>query len=238
MQRIVAEIATMRGCIPLTDQLIIGHGSGSFGHVEARKYNTIQGVSTAEDWLGFTKVAHAASELSQLIFAEFAVAELPVMRFQPSASVIANNGTIQFMNTDTMTQALEHNIIPLIHGDVAFDNQLGGTIVSTETIFTYLVQKLNVGKIILLGEVDGVLDNDDQVIPQITPESVSDITSALGGSSGVDVTGGMYQKVMDMLHLIQLKPDLEIIIANGRIPNLLTEIMCNRMPIGTKIFSG
>lgn len=236
IQRLASEIGIVRESSP--EHLIIGHGSGSFGHVEAKKYNTMNGVTREEDWLGFVKVAQAASQLSQLIFTEFVGAELPVMRFQPSASILANGGIIQSMNTDALVNALNHKLIPLIHGDVAFDIQRGGTIVSTETIFTYLVQTLKVDRIILLGEVDGVLDSNGKLIPTITPDSVTEIKSVLGGSDGVDVTGGMYQKVMDMLKLIATRPELEIIIANGKTPDLLIDIIRDRRLMGTKIFAG
>ncbi|MDP1544580.1 MAG: hypothetical protein Q8L87_01060, partial [Anaerolineales bacterium] len=34
--------------------LILGHGSGSFGHVAAKQHGTREGVKTREQWLGFT----------------------------------------------------------------------------------------------------------------------------------------------------------------------------------------
>ena len=37
-------------------KILIGHGSGSFGHHAARKFGTRQGVSTPEDWQGFQEV--------------------------------------------------------------------------------------------------------------------------------------------------------------------------------------
>jgi len=49
-------------------QLILGHGSGSFGHVPAKKYGTRIGVSTSEEWQGFWEVwkdAHGLQALSQ-----------------------------------------------------------------------------------------------------------------------------------------------------------------------------
>lgn len=237
MHRIAAEIHQIIECAPSDQQLIIGHGSGSFGHIEAKKYNTINGATSKNDWLGFTRVANAAAELSQLVTTECVNVNLPVMRFQPSASIKAQNGDIIAMNTKLFTRAVAHGLIPMIHGDVAFDSVRGGTIVSTETIFSFLVKELDISRIVLLGEVDGVLDTQHNLIPHITPKTLAQFESALKGSSGVDVTGGMYQKVMDMLELVKINPDLKIIIANGKIPDMLQQIICENESIGTCISS-
>ncbi|MEA3340385.1 MAG: uridylate kinase, partial [Chloroflexota bacterium] len=44
-------------------RLVIGHGSGSFGHWAAKPYGTRQGVSTPEQWRGYAEVAAAAARL-------------------------------------------------------------------------------------------------------------------------------------------------------------------------------
>ena len=140
-------------------RIVVGHGSGSFGHFEARKYNTIQGVRTTEDRMGFARVGAVASELSQLILAEFLAAGLPALRFQPSAMQVARNQALVRLETRPLILALEQQLIPVVCGDVTLDEELGGTIISTETLFARLVAPLGVENIILLGEVDGVLDH-------------------------------------------------------------------------------
>ena len=218
-------------------KLVIGHGSGSFGHVEAKKYDTIHGVNDAHQWLGYTKVACAASELSQLVWSEFVDNDLPVIRFQPTSSLEAHDGIVQKLDTQSIETALANHLIPLVHGDVAFDTKRGGTIISTESLFQYIIQKITVQQIILLGEVDGVFDTNGQVIPSITPQTLDDVQTALKGSSGTDVTGGMLQKVRDMLQIVQAHPNIRIIIANGKTPNILQDIMNHTKPVGTVISS-
>ena len=111
----------------------------------------------------------------------------------------------------------------------------GGTIVSTETVFTYLAQNMPVTQVLLLGEVDGVLDLDHNVIPRITPANYESIKPALKGSGGVDVTGGMLTKVEDMLSLIEDKPYLSITILNGQTPGLLQQALMGETILGTVI---
>jgi len=44
--------------------LLIGHGSGSFGHSAAAQFGTRSGIRSKEDWLGFQKVWLAAHQFS------------------------------------------------------------------------------------------------------------------------------------------------------------------------------
>lgn len=236
VRQIARQVVQLRAREPET-RLVIGHGSGSFGHFEARKYNTIAGVATAEDRLGFVKVGRVAAELSQLAQREFHAFGLPAMRFQPSSSLIASDRHIAAFDWRALFMALDHGLIPLIHGDIALDEKIGGTIISTEAIFAHLVKPLMVEQIILLGAVDGVLNQRGQVIPRITPASFDQIRSTLAGSHGVDVTGGMLQKVAAMVALVREQPALEVVIASGRRDNILLNLQIHRRRIGTRILA-
>lgn len=216
-------------------QLVIGHGSGSFGHFEAAEHGTAQGVNTTEQWQGFTRVATVAAELNMLVAKKLHELNLPILRMSPSTSALAEDGIITFMNTATIVRSLEHDLIPLVHGDVVFDVVRGGTIASTETVFAYLTRLLPVSRIILLGEVDGVYDSQGNIIPEITPENYEQIADALGGSAGVDVTGGMLTKVQDMLNIARQPPHAVVHICNGNTPGLVRDVLTDNTKLGTLI---
>jgi len=55
IRRLASEIARARRDDPAL-RLVLGHGSGSFGHVPAQKYGTRGGVRTPEEWGGFVQV--------------------------------------------------------------------------------------------------------------------------------------------------------------------------------------
>lgn len=213
-QRVAQEIARALGDNPSL-RLIVGHGSGSFGHVVAKKHGTKGGVNTPEQWRGFAQVSTIAAELNFLMASTLQSEGIAVMRFQPSASAVSAGGRIHTMAVDPIQRALNHGLVPLVYGDVAFDDELGGTIISTETVFMCLAQQLPVSRILLLGEVDGVYDPTGAVIPEITPQNLSEVEHALGGSRGVDVTGGMETKVRDMVALAKSVSGLRIKILNG-----------------------
>ena len=234
MQRLANEVAAARAAAPDL-QLLLGHGSGSFGHVAARQYGTIHGVKTPEQWRGFAHVATVAAELSQLVTQALFASGVPVWRLQPSASARSRNGVLEALAMEPVRLALDRGLVPLVHGDVSLDVTRGGTIISTETIFFFLALHLPVQEILLLGEVDGVYDANGAVVPEITEHNLEAIAPALGRSAGTDVTGGMETKVKDMLALVREKPELTIRIMNGTRPGLLQSTLSGQTRPGTVI---
>ncbi|MEL6405555.1 MAG: isopentenyl phosphate kinase [Chloroflexota bacterium] len=234
LARLANEIAQALGANP-TMQLVIGHGSGSFGHYEAKEHGTMAGVRTDADWRGFARVATIAATLNYHVANALQDAGVSVMRVQPSASAIATDGVITELSMVGIERALSHKIVPLVYGDVAFDEVRGGTIISTETVLTYITQKLPVERILLLGEVGGVLDDQKAVIPTINSANFDAIAPHLGGSGGVDVTGGMYTKVKDMLSLASNPPYPTVQILNGMVEGRLQKALSGADVLGTMI---
>jgi isopentenyl phosphate kinase len=236
-RQIATEIAAALSADP-TLPLIIGHGSGSFGHVTAQKYGTLNGVHTREQWRGFAEVATVAAELNYLMAETLQAAGIPILRVQPSASAQSYNGVIQRMELSPIHAALANGLVPLVYGDVSLDDVRGGTIISTEAVFTYLVHQLPVKRVLLLGEVAGVYDQQGQVIPEITLNNAEQYRASLGGSEGTDVTGGMLTKVTDMLALVERFPELQVYIIDGTRPEPLRALLQGGDSIGTLIQAG
>ena len=216
LARLMHEIAGAYAAHPEM-RLVLGHGSGSFGHVEALKYGTRAGVRTPAEWQGFAEVQAVAGQLNRLVADAARAAGLPIVNFPPSASTIGRDGVIHSFAYQPIQAALEHNLIPLVFGDVAIDGVRGGTIVSTEDVFRYLAVRLQPERILLAGIEAGVLTRwpAGEVIPEITAQSRPE---SLGGSHAADVTGGMASKVREMLALAADVPGVEIRIFSGEVP--------------------
>jgi isopentenyl phosphate kinase len=202
-------------------KLVLGHGSGSFGHVHGARHGTRQGVHSAEQWYGFAQVSAAASRLNELVMTALLDAGLPALRLQPSASVHCIDGQIKEMAVGPVEAALAVGLLPVVFGDVAFDTVRGGTIVSTEEVLMFLAGRLRPSWLLLAGETPGVLDQVGQVVPLITEENFAAIAPALGGSRGTDVTGGMASKVRGMLQLVAAQSEMQIRIFSGLEPGQL-----------------
>lgn len=234
MQQAAHEIAKARILQPEW-RWLVGHGSGSFGHFAAKKYGTIEGVYTPDQWRGFAEVGAIAKRLNYLVVEILSEVGLPILCLQPSASAYCDNGKIVKLETAPIMTALEHDLVPVVYGDVAIDSKLGGTIISTEKIFAYLARLLKPNRIFLLGEVAGIYDRTGSIIEKITPENFEAIAPELGLSHGTDVTGGMASKVQQMLELVQDLPSLEIRIFSGTIPGQLQATLLGSATPGTLI---
>ncbi len=220
LTRLATEIAAVRQANPAL-RLIVAHGSGSFGHVHAKRYGTRTGVRTPEEWLGFALTADAAARLNRRVISTLLQAGVPAWSLQPSALLRCVDGQIDRGMIDNIQQALAVGLVPVVFGDVALDDRRGGTIASTEEIFEWLSLQLQPRRIVLAGEVDGIYTADPQLdptakrIPTITPYTFSQLQAAVGASHGVDVTGGMAAKVAQSLRMVTQIPHLEIMICSG-----------------------
>jgi isopentenyl phosphate kinase len=219
-------------------QLLIGHGSGSFGHVAANKYGTRQGVKTPAEWKGFAQVWLDASSLNRLVIAALSTAGIPAVSFPLSAAALAQDGRLLAWETTPIQRALMAELVPVVYGDVAFDIQRGGTIISTEEIFEYLAALLKPSRILLAGIEPGVWQDypkNTQLITAITPASLPEVQKSLGGSASIDVTGGMVSKVHQALKLVQNVPDLDVFIFSGLEPGAVIEAFGDHPP-GTRLY--
>jgi isopentenyl phosphate kinase len=248
LDRLAQEIRSARAARPDL-RLVIGHGSGSFGHVVGRKYGTRQGVDSAQGWYGFAATGDAAARLNRLVAGALLAAGLPAWSIQPGACLRARDGRLCAESATalagTLSAALERGVIPVVFGDVVLDDVRGGTIASTEEIFEALLAHLPAGHMVLAGEVDGVFTADPQLdaaarpIPTITPADLAGLADQLGSSHGVDVTGGMVAKVAQSVALVQGHPGLAITLCSGLLPGQVHRALTQpHLPLGTRIHAG
>jgi len=235
--RACAEIAAALAAQPGAP-LLLGHGSGSFGHAAAKRHGTRQGAHDAESWRGFAEVSVMAARLNRIVADALHEAGVPVISFAPSASAQCENGRLVHLDARPVRAALAHGLVPLVMGDVAFDTVQGGTIVSTEEVFAWLATELAPTRILLAGETDGVLAGygtpHARVIERITPANWAMLRAGVGASRGADVTGGMAAKVGDMLSLCQARPGLEAVIFSGLEPGAIERALLGGRP-GTTV---
>jgi isopentenyl phosphate kinase len=227
LKRLAQEIAQARAQSGDL-QLLLGHGSGSFGHVPARKYNTRQGVRRPEEWNGFAEVWYQAAELNHLVLQALEGERIPALAFPPSAMVIAKDGKVAVWNLDPLRCALANGLLPVVYGDVVFDTIRGGTILSTEDLFAYLTPKLHPGRILLAGLEPGVWADypaRTRLLPEITPSNFSQVAAGLGSSAAIDVTGGMDNKVRQALALVEEIRGLKVLLFSGEVPGTVRQVL-------------
>ena len=218
-------------------QLLIGHGSGSFGHSIAAKFGTRSGIHSAEDWLGFQKVWWAAHQLNHIVIKEFQDLGLPIISLPASSSLVSSNKKVAQWNIQPIISSLKNHLLPMVFGDVVIDKELGATIFSTEELFSYLANTLHPNRILLVGKESGVfLDypRNQNLISLITPDTYPLISNKINTSTSTDVTGGMASKVRTMLDIITLEGNLSIDIFTGEEEGNLLKVISGEK-IGTRL---
>lgn len=213
--------------------LVIGHGSGSFGHSPARRYGIQAGLTTSDDWWGYAETGAVAARLNRLVTDELLAHAIPVLSLQPSASALCQDGELVHLETAPVIEALERRLVPVVYGDVSFDTVRGSAIISTEQIFAYLSPYLNPKRIVLAGQVEGVFTGDPLQDPEvrllrdISVSSFPEVEKLLTGSHGIDVTGGMLTKVRTMCRLIEAQPGLTVHFISGEREGLIKKALLN-----------
>ena len=207
-------------------RLLLAHGSGSFGHMAAVQSHFGSGGVT-----GYANTGAAAARLNRIVADVFLAEDVPVVSMQPSASAVCEDGKLVELATAPIEFALNNRLVPFLFGDVAFDRLRGETIASTEMIFAYLAGLLRPRRIVLAGQVNGVYTADPlrvagaELIPRITPSSFLSVRALLGGSHGIDVTGGMLTKVEQMIALVGNSQGLTVHIISGETTGLLAQAL-------------
>jgi isopentenyl phosphate kinase len=233
---LAAQIAAVRNGTPGGPdgiRLVLGHGSGSFGHFAVKEYlRTVPrpgdpGRKTPADegyWRGFAEVWFRVSQLDRHVIEALHAAGVPAVALPASALVGALNGTIVSWDLTSLRAALEAGLVPVIHGDVVFDSSAGGSVLSTEDLMEYLAHQLTPQRILLAGLEAAVwadYPKRGRKVETLTADSYKAIQDNVGASQGADVTGGMKSKVELMLRLVEEIPALTVQIFSGEQPGNL-----------------
>jgi isopentenyl phosphate kinase len=241
LHNLVAVIAQYQSNHP-DDLLIIGHGAGSFAHVPATRYRTIDGFVDQESRLGMAIVQDSAAQLNRLVVTEFLQQGLPAVSVCPSSSLVTNHKEPQFFFDNVFREYLHQGLLPITYGDVIVDSAIGCTIWSTDMILAFFAQQFlhhqwPIKKIIHVTQVPGVLKNVDDVhgelFTTINNDNAEVVKRAMGVTAGFDVTGGMWHKIQESLRLTQYGVETDII--SGSTPDNLQACLLDKPFVGTRI---
>jgi len=236
IERLVSEIAAARETDPDL-KLLLGHGSGSYGHPVAEKYGTQNGAETLQDWVGFSEVWYMAHKLNRIIIDRLRCAGLPAISFAPSASSVSSKGQIVKLMVEPIKRALDVGLLPIVQGDVAFDQEQGSTILSTEMVFRFLAPLLMPTSVLLAGIEPGVFKeypSRGEIIGEIVDGDIDSLK--LGPSTAPDVTGGMGSKVREAMSISRSVPGMNVRIFSGKGPNSVYDALLGE-PVGTLVRS-
>jgi isopentenyl phosphate kinase len=212
--------------------LILIHGAGSFGHHQAKEYRLNEGLND-ESIKGILPTHNAVTSLNKMVVDALQMSGIDALPVHPLSNCTLNNGRIEHMCMDVIKRMLHAEIVPVLHGDVVMDVAKGVDILSGDQLVTYLARALKADRVGIGTNVDGVLDAGGNVIKRITPANINEVNGLLAGSEGVDVTGGMQGKIMELMALA--KAGIPSRVFNAEKPGSIISFLKNDLTEGTFI---
>lgn len=238
IHRLAAELAAARREIP--QRIVLGHGSGSFGHERAARYALAGGLRNAEQLPGIPATQAAAARLHRMVFRALEEAGANPFTIAPSSALLARSGRPSSFALEPLVAALELDLLPVVYGDVVLDAEQGVAIASTEAVLTAVAGRLlargyPLRRALWLGETEGVYDRDGATLPVISPANLRRVRRLLDEARGIDVTGGMRHRVDTAMRLA--RSGITSWILDGRRPGLLERALKGEDMGGTKVES-
>jgi len=216
--------------------LIIGHGSGSFGHAAAVSSGF---VDSPRDAMAFSQVAAAAARLNAVVVAALLDAGVPAVGVPGGLLAHCTDGVVTGIDHLAFDARRAAGIVPVTYGDVALDTARGAAVASTDALLAALAKALRASRVVFATDVDGIFtcdpneDSTARPLPTVSPGLLRGLE--LGGArSGVtDVTGGMASKALALIELVgdvDWRPEVRIV--SGHRPGALEKALDGRAEAG------
>ena len=232
--RLAREIEAARSA--MADDLLIGHGAGSFGHAAAARYGVGAGALGPDGPAAAAIVQDRTARLHRRMIDALLHAEVPAFSQAPSSLFFADAGRVKVASVATVLAALDRGLVPVVFGDVVIDRTWTASICSTETAFLTLARAFAragrpVRRVLWVGITDGVRDDAGRTIPTVRAGASRDARRHAGSADGTDVTGGMAHRLDAALALARL--GVRSWIGNGAVPGRLRDALEGKDVPGT-----
>ena len=219
IRRLAGEIAAAGA-----EGVVLGHGSGSFGHVAAARAGIGAGPVGPEGLAGVAETQAEAAELHRIVVAALREAGARPFSFVPGSFLVGRGGQVEGTLPPALPVALRSGFLPMVYGDVVLDTEWGAGIASTEAVIAFLAGELpaagfTVRRAIWLGDTPGVLDAAGRSLPEIHPDDWETAVASITGPPGTDVTGGMRLRLATAAALAD--DGIPSLLADGTVPGLL-----------------
>ncbi len=219
--------------------LIIVHGGGSFGHPIAQKHAIKEGFKEENQIIGFAETHHVMTVLNGLFMDALIWRGIPAVSITPSSCTMTRNGRIACFEDTPLKQLMKMGFIPVLYGDAVFDTELGFTILSGDQLVSFLAVRFNMEKILIGVDVDGLYDTDPKteakakMFEHLTLNELKKVHGRLGGSNVCDVTGGMFNKIAELIPAVE--HGIPVLIVNATKPKYIYKALKGEKVKGTLI---
>ena len=221
-------------------EVILIHGAGSFGHIQAKKYQLNKGYSRKNQLHGFSVTHEMVQRLNTLVLKSLQSNDIPAVSISPHSVVKLDNHKLADMNYSVFEEYLEKQFTPVTFGDVVLDKKLSFSICSGDLLSVALAKHFKPEKVIYIIDEDGLytsnpkIDKKAKLIESMTINKSERFTTPLDGHA--DVSGGMGGKI-DAIKTIA-KLGINTILVNGNKPDRVYNVLVEENAKSTIIYGG
>lgn len=219
-------------------KLILLHGAGSYGHPLAMDAKLNDGYHSRSQLYAISEIELQLDELSRIIGVSLLLSKAPFVPIKPLSCFSLRKGRVLRSFLDPIASALKLGLIPLLHGDIVFDQVEGFSVLSADAIASYLAQKFLTTRVLFGSDVDGIYNKDPKksrnatLISEINQTNYLHVAAELKKSSNFDASGGMYGKFAEAVRLA--RRGCEVNIFNLKKTNALREMLTKTRFHGTR----
>ncbi|MHA1171598.1 MAG: isopentenyl phosphate kinase [Candidatus Heimdallarchaeota archaeon] len=218
MKAVAVEI---KECIDLglIKTLVIVHGVGSFGHPPVLKYNLHKGFRSKDQLISMSKTQQIVNEFRTTIATIFLEEGIPINLMHASSMIVGDKMVINDYNFNSLKGFLSLGMVPLIGGDMMYDNNMGFSVCSGDQIAVVLSRVLHAKQLLFATDVSGVFDKDPKsdeeahLLREINVNEIEQLFSKQNETGKTDASGKMRGKILSLaLIKDQIQEGLDVVI--------------------------
>ena len=178
---------------------ILVTGAGSFGHIQAKKFDLNGGFNSNSQLLGFTLTHMMVQKLNSLVLTSLFDHDIPAVGLPPHAFMRLDQHKPFNIDFSIFEQYLKLGFFPVTYGDVILDKSLGFSICSGDLLIQILAIHFKPKKVIFVMDEDGLYsanpktESSAELIKEISFNDLTKFTTT--ANTYADVTKGMEGKI-------------------------------------------
>jgi isopentenyl phosphate kinase len=230
-RRLARELAPSAG-----KGLVVVHGAGSFGHVDAARFGLKEGLKGPRQLFGAASVQWDVRDLDLRVVGALLDARVPAVSIPPGAFLELDDGALRRFDAVPFQRALARGFVPVTFGDVLPDTERGVGIVSGDSLMSALAAALTPDVSVFVTAEDGVYDRDPslkgaRLLPEVSPSNAPRAAKR-ARRGAADVTGAMGGKLVEAFEVAAHSGRTWVV--GGR-PGVLRAALTGKDPRGTRV---
>ncbi len=187
--------------------LVLLHGAGSYGHPIVKRAQLQEGLRKRSQLRAIGETELCLDQLARIIQVSLLRENMRFVPLGPISFLTLNVGRVEGFFIEPLRRAMKVGLIPVIHGDLAFDSKKGVSVISADQLASRIGMEFKGARVLFGCDVDGVFteyamsSGPRETINIVDKKNARQVLTSLRKSAGKDVTGGMYGKVREALAL-------------------------------------